>query len=429
MHKQNIAPGPWCIMLFLTRYVRWLFLAAMGVLPLWGCSTTDSEWVRQRAISLVSPLSVHVGRPFLIVKTDEHTKKGPDDYWGYVSHPFLMRFSSDRIALTYWLVGDGGSHGVAPAPWPFYSDDKGVTWLHGDPFNIPGIAADLLVHNKGDYVADFWHEGSYYFGSAILSNNVTVSYGYYAMVSEDGKVSAKGVWSGPDGQWSAPEPVTIRMPPHLTKSQLYFGRNGVVDESGSIWQVVFLKSPIDSKNISILLKSRDGGSHYDYVSTIADASHAPWSYSGVGEPAMTILPDGEFVCVIRTSAGKSETAPMLIARSADQGKNWIVKPMKQHGVMPILLQLDNGVLVLGYGRPGNKLMFSVDGGHKWLNYTNLPEGLWTTGYLDLVEVTPGRLLVVFDLLSTPDPTGGMFTAPRKVNGIYGIFIDVVNEKQ
>ena len=75
------------------------------------------------------------------------------------------------------------------------------------------------------------------------------------------------------------------------------------------------------------------------------------------------------------------------------------------GVQPRLLLLANGVVALAGGGghddyPGrrNLIVFSMDGkGEKWSHHTMLgaPTKV-TTGYTDIVEVGPGKLLYVYD---------------------------------
>src|SRR5690606_21200801 len=87
---------------------------------------------------------------------------------------------------------------------------------------------------------------------------------------------------------------------------------------------------------------------------------------GFTEPAFEILQDGSFICIMRTSDGMGYS-PMYISRSVDKGTTWS-KPLvfTQSGVLPRVLQLQNGVTVLASGRPGVQLRFSNDGiGGNW----------------------------------------------------------------
>jgi len=87
---------------------------------------------------------------------------------------------------------------------------------------------------------------------------------------------------------------------------------------------------------------------------------------GFTKPGFEILSDGTFLCVLRTTDGLGNS-PMYISRSIDMGVTWSKsEPFIRAGVLPRLLQLDNGVIVLASGRPGVQLRFCTDGkGEKW----------------------------------------------------------------
>ncbi len=101
--------------------------------------------------------------------------------------------------------------------------------------------------------------------------------------------------------------------------------------------------------------------------------------------------------------------------------------MDMVGVRPKLLLMSNGVLVLAAGRPGNHLYFSDDGGRSWIRSLALTEGGNSSGYVDIAEVSPGRLLALFDISNAPDPTI-RFGSQDKVCGIYAQTIDVEHRR-
>ena len=60
--------------------------------------------------------------------------------------------------------------------------------------------------------------------------------------------------------------------------------------------------------------------------------------------------------------------------------------------------MENGLLVVGYGRPGNWIMFSKDEGTSWGPIIPFHHGLYPpdcSNYFSLAEVAPNILLVVY----------------------------------
>lgn len=124
---------------------------------------------------------------------------------------------------------------------------------------------------------------------------------------------------------------------------------------------------------------------------------------GFTEPAFEILSDGTFLCVMRTTDSFVSNSPMYVSRSTDLGVTW-TKPetFTKAGVLPRLLQLDNGVIVLASGRPGVQLRFCTDGkGQKWtdpfemLPFKNEREAAVSCGYTELLATGPDRFLLIY----------------------------------
>jgi len=132
------------------------------------------------------------------------------------------------------------------------------------------------------------------------------------------------------------------------------------------------------------------------------------------EPGFEILSDGSFLCVMRTG----DVSPMYFSRSTDQGRTWS-KPeaFTRNGVLPRLLQMDNGVIVLASGRPGVQLRFCTDGkGEKWTDpFEMLPfeykkkelyyEYSATCGYTGLLSVGPDSFLLIYSDFKYQTQTG------------------------
>ena len=122
---------------------------------------------------------------------------------------------------------------------------------------------------------------------------------------------------------------------------------------------------------------------------------------GFTEPGFEILADGTFICVMRTTDGLG-TTPMYISRSSDMGKTWTpAKVFTNSGVLPRLLNLENGVTVLASGRPGVQIRFSTDSkAENWsdpfemLPFSNEKDPV-SCGYTELLATGPDTFLVIY----------------------------------
>jgi hypothetical protein len=142
---------------------------------------------------------------------------------------------------------------------------------------------------------------------------------------------------------------------------------------------------------AVCYRSTDKGMTWQYLATIAyDPAH------GFHEPVMSKCRDGSLLCVMRTKGGGH---PLLQSRSRDRGKTWETpRETRSLGVDPDLCLMTSGVLACSYGRPGNRVMFSVDGsGRQWTDRLQIYEYAGGSfGYTGIVEVEPGRLLLCYD---------------------------------
>jgi len=152
--------------------------------------------------------------------------------------------------------------------------------------------------------------------------------------------------------------------------------------------------------------------------------------AGPTESCAAVTSRGDLVCVSRTTDHRQ--LPMLVYYSKDRGKTW-TKPVSlfDHGVLPTLMNLDNGVMVLSYGRPGVHLSFSPRGdGRQWKKPvevlpTGLPKGKsaqwnWNNdilfnkggtneiqkdGYTSLLALGPNRFLIAYTDVRYRDARG------------------------
>jgi hypothetical protein len=137
--------------------------------------------------------------------------------------------------------------------------------------------------------------------------------------------------------------------------------------------------------------------HYDPILDKNGNKRTVWAYT---EPAFEILEDGTYLTILRTTDGLGNS-PMYASISKDKGKTWTQpEAITRAGVLPRLLQLENGTLVMSSGRPGVQLRFSTDG--KGLNWTDPFEMLYfkneeevSCGYTGLLPISKNSFLIVY----------------------------------
>ena len=199
------------------------------------------------------------------------------------------------------------------------------------------------------------------------------------------------------------------------------------------------KGGVDPSGVSFY-RSTNNGEHWDIIGKIPyipdlvnDANGKKRLALGFTEPGFEILSDGTFLCVLRTTDGYGDS-PMYITRSSDQGVSWSEpKVFTPSGVLPRLLQLENGVLVLASGRPGVQLRFSFDGkGEKWTDpFEMLPfkeeenSLSHTCGYPQLLATGSDRFLIVYSDFKYPIQGGEL----RKAIKVREVKVSVNNIKK
>jgi hypothetical protein len=177
-------------------------------------------------------------------------------------------------------------------------------------------------------------------------------------------------------------------------------------------------------NRLVLIRSTDQGRTWNEYSIIAavQTNERPWNWmgeEGPNEAGLVRLSESHLYCIFRTG----NHAYMGESWSFDDGKTWTPPTSSGFkGVAPHLRLMRNGLLACTFGRPGVKVMFSSDEGKDWVGVTSIFERM-TTGYADVIEVDPGKLLVVYDGIpdgGNPSPDSGKLTE----HVIYGTFVEV-----
>ena len=162
-------------------------------------------------------------------------------------------------------------------------------------------------------------------------------------------------------------------------------------------------------------RSTDRGRTWEYLATVT--ADPTLGAEGCNEMDLVRTPKGDLLCLFRTGGSAEKPWPLFQCRSRDEGRTW-GRPQRvaDRGVWPNACVLESGVIVCPYGRPGNWLAFSLDDGHTWVGHTCFYNGP-TTAYNSVEEVSPGRILVMYDQSEIDE--GGH---PR--SGVMGTFFSV-----
>ena len=360
-----------------------------------------SGWIA--LLSLVTPIATTSGEDFEVLVSEPWTIHSAA--WG--GGTYLLKLANGSVVSYYFEKGPETTYD----PYALISSDSGKSWRRtswpGDSRCI-GVLRDGTIVALG-YIANVRRTGN---GEFV----------YPRWVSRDHWKT----WQGP-----LPTPVTIPQ-----------GRPGVGDDMQPFGGPLFWKSLVElpdgrllatmyghfegddvpiphvksrpgfNKYRTILSESKNQGASWSLVATIAyDPSVGQESFC---EPALTQLPNGELLCIMRTGYTHH---PMYTSRSSDSGRTWS-KPVSTGltGVDPRLITLDNGLIACVYGvkeydrnRRERRIMFSRDAGRTWSHNTLVFAG-YGGSYPDAVELKPGKILYVYDANGFAEPNQ---TAPTR----------------
>ncbi len=181
-------------------------------------------------------------------------------------------------------------------------------------------------------------------------------------------------------------------------------------------------------------RSKDSGYNWEIISripynpdTIADPHGKNRLIRGYHEPAFEILPDGSFLCIMRTTDGW--ISPMYYTRSTDMGLTWTKPiPFTRNGVKPRTIQLNNGTIVLASGRPGMQVRFCIDKkGEKWTDpFEMLPfeseKETVSCGYPSLLSTGNNEFLIIYSDFKFNNEIGEI----RKAIKVRNIKVEKIN---
>jgi hypothetical protein len=363
-------------------------------------SERDLLW--DTAMKMVKPIPgdavrVTMGGPVVVSMADPAERN-----WGYYQFPTISRMPGGELLYTFNNTQDDNlcyGH-AAPAYWSFDNglswqivdlDEKGLTISHSpvaevfdgeflcapmpigySPSELPPDALEQPVSRSKDYVARSFHslerfpeKVKDYYGRwrALRWTPSTREWSDETIAWDVRQALVRIDESGVIGQcWSRPslEYRPVRLGNELLDANYimaYVHDDGAPPKGFEVWCMV----------------SSDNGRSWKRRGLIAGD---PDGTTPTTETGMCLTAKGDLVCVTRTTHRLQ--LPMWLTFSSDCGRSWS-EPLAlfDHGVLPQLQLLRNGVMALSFGRPGVHLSFSPKGdGRSWTDPIEvLPPGI------------------------------------------------------
>ncbi len=395
------------------RYLGLLFvlISTASLSPILCCGEAD----------LQDELTVQVG------KTVEITASNVNYCW----FPTVHRFSTGEILVTMDMSGDDlNPEGEFSAYC--ISKDGGETWNRRYTMGTDAVNAAYTQVPRED--GTLWSLGAGYDSLEPSPPGQTMDFHTALTKFSRGGLEFYQIRDArihlSEPAWSTPPTVTATGRKDATNLSAVYEANpwgAIIEGPDSEWltTLYYITERDPRQRRLVLIRSNDHGRSWDEYSVIAaiQPNEAPWPWmgkEGPNEAALVRLSKGRLYCLFRTGNG----GYLGEAWSVDDGKTWTTPVSTGFlGVAPRLQLMKNGLLACTFGRPGPvTIMISSDEGKKWTNITPIFSGM-STRYTDLIEVEPGKLLMVYDsvpygwdLIPSSDKTSK--------NAIYGTFVEI-----
>ena len=326
--------------------------------------------------------------------------------------PYMFRSREGTLVLQVSMPGAGDptlkTSGVNGPPRNLRSEDRGKTWHEWKPAKNQGIGPGF--EGSAVQVRD---------GAILIFNYIPESRGNgHFVVKRWRSTDQWKTLTGPeDSHFTLPQAMdTMLGDTGEPMAAILFHRSVIELPNGDLLASVYGRFKGDDaaseylpqmkKFRSLLLRSKDQGRNWTYVSTIAVDPKV--GQEGFDEPVLLRLSQGKhkgrLICLMRT--GRKD--PLYQVHSDDEGTTWTgLRALNLLGVDPDLIEMSNGVLVCSFGHKpqhstqgglkddGNFLAFSLDQGQTWTNVTRL-SSVPTCAYTTVREIAPGELYVVYD---------------------------------
>lgn len=394
-----------------------------------------------KRLVLVSILSLIVSIPYNTAFSQDHsTPKGVKSEWAPIH--LNPEFEKEKSRVSYVpgiKVIRGETHSIVdehesfcPAGSVFKynngaihvfdkrSSDGGKTWqqsghiLENSTYQFPD--GEVIMFQSANKA-----------GGSSSSGRPEVS---LQQTDQQGVFKANFFRSMDHGLTRVSESAKIYLPEELSELSGVLCRKIVRLKDESLMMTMYCRNPkgsqIERQFRVLALRSEDRGKNWHYLSTVALDLKEDVRGEGFNEASLLVLDDGKILCFIRSGASYQAAlgsfnnndwdtkmpfsygwqTPIYMSISIDNGKNWSnADPITTHGVWPDVLQLENGVIAMSYGRPGNWLMFNDNNSESWGPVIPFYNDLYPPdcgNYISMAEVAPNVLLVVYSRTNPND---------------------------
>lgn len=372
-------------------------------------------------------VDVILEKPVVIAQADPSIRQ-----WGPMQFPSIERLPDGRLHCRYHIVEDSprgygmdGGHAV--------SSDGGATWKAPDS---PIPATGLLMPN-GDRLMGASKKAAVFTPDMLPKDRVCetlLNAGRVSLYNPDElpvrntstylmrKKAGSGEWIEEAHKIHIPFSCMV----HYYNLDNLLPYRGLwrmrVDPKGRVWGISYGFTYKD-KNASMaatFVVSDDNGYHWEHRSSVyykPDRKDRYWATrTGYTEPDLAFLPDGSIMCVCRTD-DSFHSGPSYCCYSYDDGETWTdPERFDDFGVWPTFLSLENGVTLIGYGRPGLFLRAAADpGAREWGERVTVVEpgtgphefdlGDNTCAYCDLISLGGGSFYLVYSDFFVPNADG------------------------
>ena len=295
------------------------------------------------------------------------------------------------------------------------STDGGMTWnqidyiLENSTYQFPGSDGEIIMFQSHDQHPYHIESGNSPEGRPEIRLKET---------NQEGVWEAMFFRSKDNGLSRVSDPAKIYLPEKFRDWSGVLVRKIVGLDDGSLLMSMHCRNEkgtgIDKQRRVLALRSTDRGKTWHYLSTIAFDLREDVRGEGFDETSLLVLQDGKILSFMRSGASyrvslggiRGKQTPIYMSISDDGGKNWsVADPITPYGVWPDAIQMENGIIAVSYGRPGNWLMFNDGKSEGWGPIIPFYNDLYPPdcgNYVSMAEVAPNILLVVYSRTNPND---------------------------